>query len=602
MEKTISVTLNNFAYTLDEDAYQKLQAYLEGIKNYFESTDSKETTEEIIRDIESSIAEKFSSKLSAKKQVISSKDIDELIEVMGTVADITNGDGGQTTEEEKHSTVDSKQAENEEEVVVKRLYRNTDDKIIAGVASGIANYFGIDPVIIRLIFVVSVFTWGFGVMAYLVLWFVVPKAKTVSQKLAMQGEPVTLKKLEGLAKEKAEEIKNIDKTKINGIFKSFFLFLGEVFSALGKFVMRFSSVIGILIGIPIIVASVLAMTAVGFVAAAIVFNKDLIIIEPGFHMQASEIIGQAILPIAAIAIFFVAFVPLLFLIITGASLVGRKNAFNTSSSMFLVGVWMVAVITTGIIALDAAPRMEAKIKAFNADKNSELISREIEVKEFDKIDISHAYEVRVAPGDEYKVVATGREADMKFMDINVYNNELVVGKETQEICLFCYTERIILDITAPNLSQAKLGGASKISVNGFSGDKFDLELSGASQGEMNIDFDVFDIEISGASNLKLELATSTNIDIDISGASKAELLGAADELIADISGASTFIGIDLETKIADMEISGASTARVNVAEKLDTDSSGASKVYYIGGVEVDGDNDVINIDDGDRRD
>ena len=198
MKKTISVTLSNFAFTLDEDAYRKLNEYMEGIKSHFASTDSKETTEEIISDIEASIAEKFSSKLSSSKQVISLSDIDELIKVMGSVEDIT-GKAGQAEDQPTGEVHEHRKEKKSEESTMKKLYRNPDDVIIAGVASGLAGYFGIDPVFIRLLFFVSIFFGGVGVIIYLVLWLVVPKAETATQKLEMQGNPVTLKKLEKLS-------------------------------------------------------------------------------------------------------------------------------------------------------------------------------------------------------------------------------------------------------------------------------------------------------------------------------------------------------------------------------------------------------------------
>jgi phage shock protein PspC (stress-responsive transcriptional regulator) len=69
----------------------------------------------------------------------------------------------------------------------KRFYRDTDNKMVAGVCSGLAAYTGIDVTIIRVIFVALAFAYGSAILAYIILWFVAPRALTVSQKLEMKG-------------------------------------------------------------------------------------------------------------------------------------------------------------------------------------------------------------------------------------------------------------------------------------------------------------------------------------------------------------------------------------------------------------------------------
>ena len=84
----------------------------------------------------------------------------------------------------------------------KRLYRDGDNKILGGVAFGLANYFGVDPAIIRILFIVSLFIGGFGLLAYLILWISIPEAKTVGEKMNMKGYPLTLENIEKFIKEK----------------------------------------------------------------------------------------------------------------------------------------------------------------------------------------------------------------------------------------------------------------------------------------------------------------------------------------------------------------------------------------------------------------
>lgn len=582
MKKTISVTLNGFAYTLDEDAYGKLKKYLDGIRDYFESSDSAETSNEIIADIEASIAEKFSAKLGPKKQVISYNDIKELIKVMGTIEDIAGSQGALS---EKNKNEDKKKEDDESGRVGKKLYRDTDDVIIAGVASGIAKYFGIETVLVRLIFAALIFAGGTGIWLYLILWLIMPKASTSSQKLEMQGEPVTLKELENLAREKAQEIKNMDKRKVTGFFNSIFRFFGEFFKVLGKLLMRFGSIIRILLGLPIVIFSILTMTSIGFALFAIVFNIDSPMVNMPFPI--TDVISANLLPIAAIALFFVAFVPLLFLLLLGTSLISGKSEFSGAASMLFIGIWMIAVITSGVIAVDVAPRVEEQVEACSANVDSEMISRDLEFKDFNRLDISNALEVHVVPGDEHHVTVTGRESDMKYLDVQVRGGELIARQKIERICLFCSPQKMRLDISSPELTQIKSSGASSVTAQGFDGDKIDISITGASRGEFKLDFKELYLDVNGVSNVSLESASSSKVDINISGASKVELVGAAQELKINESGASTISASDFISDEVEVDIEGASTAKVNSTQKLKVEASGMSTVYYLGNPEIE---------------
>ena len=88
----------------------------------------------------------------------------------------------------------------EEDGKIKKLFRNPDSRVLGGVAGGIASYFGIDVSVVRLIFVISIFLGGAGVLIYIILWIITPEAKTITEKVQMEGEPVTLKNIEDAVK------------------------------------------------------------------------------------------------------------------------------------------------------------------------------------------------------------------------------------------------------------------------------------------------------------------------------------------------------------------------------------------------------------------
>ena len=166
MKKTLNINIGSRVFNIDEDAYDLLSKYLESIKTYFEKI---EIDEDIFQDIENRISEKFNSK-SESRQSLNLNDVDSIIEQMGTLDDFKEAYDDFEINESKKQSQESSKKENK-----KRIYRNSSDKVIAGVASGLANYFGLDPIIFRLIFIVSLFIGGFGFIAYLIFWIGIPE-------------------------------------------------------------------------------------------------------------------------------------------------------------------------------------------------------------------------------------------------------------------------------------------------------------------------------------------------------------------------------------------------------------------------------------------
>jgi phage shock protein PspC (stress-responsive transcriptional regulator) len=190
MKKTFSVNLGNRVYNIDEDAYLKLSAYLERIEGHF--SDLKER-EDIISDIELRISELFSERLGVNKQVVTLEDVNEVIRIMGDPHEISG------SEEEPRNYREYRSG-------TKRIFRDPDDRMIGGVCSGLAAYTNIDPVIMRLIFVVLLFM-GIGALAYIILWIVVPEARTTAQKLEMRGDSVNASNIGNFFRDEFENVK-----------------------------------------------------------------------------------------------------------------------------------------------------------------------------------------------------------------------------------------------------------------------------------------------------------------------------------------------------------------------------------------------------------
>ena len=185
MNKTVNINLAGIFFHIDEDAYLKLQRYLEAIKRSF--TDSQGRSE-IISDIEARISELFLERIINDKQVIGIKEVEEVITIMGQPEDYLVDD--EIFEDEpKQTTYKTGRA--------KKLYRDTENSYVSGVSSGLGHYFGLDAVWVRAIWLVLVIGgFGTGILIYILLWILVPEAKTTSEKILMTGQNVTISNIE----------------------------------------------------------------------------------------------------------------------------------------------------------------------------------------------------------------------------------------------------------------------------------------------------------------------------------------------------------------------------------------------------------------------
>src|SRR5690606_2556989 len=202
MNKTIIININSIVFHIEEDAYEILRSYMIEIKRHFGNS---EDSREILEDIENRIAEMFSERIqSGRKEVINHEDVSQVIGQMGRVSDFETELGQEPlTDSSDFSSADPK-APNQEDhatdtepnyipfMTSKKLMRDMDDKVFGGVCSGLSHYFNIDSKWVRIIFVLFFLFGGSGILLYLVLWAVMPKAMNRADKLAMRGEQANL--------------------------------------------------------------------------------------------------------------------------------------------------------------------------------------------------------------------------------------------------------------------------------------------------------------------------------------------------------------------------------------------------------------------------
>lgn len=186
MNKVITINLNGVAYQLEEGGYDALRAYLENAARRLEGNPDKD---EIITDIEQAIADKFRALLGAHKTVVNAREVAAVLEEMGPV------EGDSESEASPGAAGGAKAAATpvgEAAGGVRKLYRiYPEGAMLSGVCNGLGAYFGLDPVLFRLVFVLAGCLWGAGAFAYVVMVLIIPLAKTPAEKAAAAGAAAT---------------------------------------------------------------------------------------------------------------------------------------------------------------------------------------------------------------------------------------------------------------------------------------------------------------------------------------------------------------------------------------------------------------------------
>ncbi len=171
MKKIININLSGRVIPIDESAYESLQQYIESLRRYFSNEEGRD---EIINDIESRIAELMNDKVRKGAEAISKEDVEEIIGTMGRVEDFEAADK-EAAEPQATGQFQQTNADEQPKIKKGRLYRDSSDKFLGGVCSGIAHYLNVDPSIIRILFAVLTFGgFGFGLLLYLILWIALP--------------------------------------------------------------------------------------------------------------------------------------------------------------------------------------------------------------------------------------------------------------------------------------------------------------------------------------------------------------------------------------------------------------------------------------------
>lgn len=175
MKEVTRIHIAKVSYEIEVTAKKQLEIYVDALTSYADD-------ENVVEDIEIRITELLETRDVKAGGIITVKDVDAIQETLGEPKDfLGEGDFAIGTEDSKSSHSG------------KKFYRNIDDAVLGGVLSGLAAYVGVNALWVRLLFVVLLFvSFGFAALVYILLWIITPAAKSVTDKLFMKGEPVTL--------------------------------------------------------------------------------------------------------------------------------------------------------------------------------------------------------------------------------------------------------------------------------------------------------------------------------------------------------------------------------------------------------------------------
>jgi phage shock protein PspC (stress-responsive transcriptional regulator) len=338
MNKTVTINVSGIIFHIEEDAFETLSRYLSEIKTCLSSADGGA---EVLSDIEARIAELLQEKLGPSKQVIVLADVDHVRSVMGfpeefACADLTGGPAAPQTQEK----------------IRRRLFRNPDEKMIGGVCGGLAAYFDIDTVWVRLIMFLLVFFGGLSIWVYVILWIVIPEAKTTADKLAMRGESANLNNIYRNFKDEAQDVKNRFSKYGNDLNRNY----GErVRSNLSGALNTTFGIIGRLIGLFFMLFG--AALLIGYVAAltgitVVGNNHEFTSWRHAIFASPSDY------TMAVIAFILVVGVPVFMLLYLGVKLLFRIRYSNRWLTLGLGLLWLFGVILGIYVTVDTVKEFQ----------------------------------------------------------------------------------------------------------------------------------------------------------------------------------------------------------------------------------------------------
>ena len=476
MKKTFNINLNGYVFNIDEDAYQVLNQYLEDLGRHF-AADEKE---EILKDIEARVAELFSEKL-VNRNVVELRDVQEVIEQLGQPNQF---------EDESDAPSDKQKAEPQQNFTagerrkVRKLYRDSANKKIGGVAAGVAAYMDWDPTIVRILFLlIMLFSLGWSVFIYILMWIFVPEANSVAQRLEMQGVEPTAENIGSYAATNETPVASTPSP------------LAKIFKV-----------------IAIVVLSIIGIGLFASVMGVLILSIMLI-----FHILPIAVSVNEILLLASIGLFLI--IPAIAIVMFCIYLVGDRKPHNKWVPWVLLGLWLASIVGMSVFGVNAYNHRDkwdseeiqnGLLKYWDdddADYDEQYYSNEDRDNgDFHAIDAEEAITVRFVQGDSTSVEVKAPQSKIGKVRTDIRNGVLYIRNENQNMK---GNQHIIVCVTAPQLDKIKMSEACNFECEGdVNFPKLEVQVEEASRVKLTGKIDTLNVRAEEAAHADLEDVTA----------------------------------------------------------------------------------------------
>jgi phage shock protein PspC (stress-responsive transcriptional regulator) len=345
------------------------------------------------------------------------------------------GEPGDFQEDAEPGTASGKKSQDpadakaNQEAGTKRLFRDTDNAMLAGVCAGLAGYFGLDTVVVRLLFAaLTIFSGGSILVVYILLWLVVPAAVTTSEKLQMHGKPVTLDALK----------ESVSKADVPGAARRANTYLLPLIDKIMRVALK-------LFGIAFITAGLSTLFSLGLAKIYMLLHDGRLFQENLFPVGAREqwLLGTGMLAVAFIAIL---------LILAGISGFKRKWPIHGWATGVLVGLFMASSMASVALAADAAPRVQER---YETSMHTTAIK---DVQPFSKVVTDGSVDISYISSPDYAVnLHYFDHPDLSKVKITVRDKILYIDSreldDTNHCTMLCLFPRynMTVQVYAPNV-------------------------------------------------------------------------------------------------------------------------------------------------------
>lgn len=422
MNEIKKIHLGRQPFTISVEAHRTLRAYLDAIQHQVGGKG------DVLKEVEFRMAELLNERGIVGEKVVLSEDIEFLKEQLGTPADFKD----EATD--NHSTDDTE--DGEEGGPIKRLYRDPENAMIAGVSSGLAAYFRIDPLIVRLVFVVLTFAGFTGILMYILLWILVPEATSPSERLQMRGKAVTVDNIKRF----------VDRADVPAA-------AGKVSRTSVRIAVTLAKAFRILLGIFITILGSVLFTAVMIAGAYAFIHGVQVNAVTVFPTNAQEVIGGIGALVAGI-------IGSLGLITIGTTITRKKWVLPSWLTALLIGLGLISVSVATAVGFKAIPDIRERYRY-------SPVTFTQSVAPFDKLQVvGNDTNLYYRQSEEYKVEVfyAGPWNISDYINKRVDGNTLVINTQKYSssiVCdIFCFTEPTTLNVIihAPKLEDINLKG------------------------------------------------------------------------------------------------------------------------------------------------